>query len=67
MHQVCEEFVRTINYLYKKYSIEDKDLREMSPETIVKCGKYFIANFTKQVKEYDDEDKELMKIFGWFV
>ena len=39
----------------------------MSPETIVKCGKYFISNFTKQVKEFDTEDKELMKIFGWFV
>lgn len=67
MHPVCEEFVKTIKYLYKKHSLDDKELIKMSPETIVKCGKFFIANFTKQVTEFDAEDQELMKIFGWFV
>ncbi len=67
MHKVCEEFVKTIKYLYEKYSLDDKELKEMSPETIVKCGKFFIANFTKQVPDFDSEDKELMKIFGMFV
>lgn len=67
MYSVCEEFVNNIIYLYRKYSLDDKELKMMTPETIVKCGKYFIANFTEQVKVFDEEDNELMKVFGWFV
>jgi len=73
MDDIEKEFLRNIKYLYAKYHLDIdynvyiKQKITVTDEFILRAAKGFIANFTKQVNAFDDEDQELMKIFGYFV
>lgn len=73
MDELDVEFIKIIKFLYKKhkldieYNIYTHKKEKVTDEYILQASKGFISSFTEQVKEYDDEDRELMKIFGYFV
>lgn len=73
MDDIEKEFLRNIKYLYSKYHLEInynvyiKQNVKVTDEFILRAAKGFIANFTKQVNAFDDEDNDLMKVFGYFV
>ena len=73
MDEVDERFLTTIKYLYEKhhldikYNIYQSKKEAVSDEYILRAAKGFISSFTEQVNEFDEEDRELMKIFGSYV